>query len=145
METTRTTRALITGASSGIGAALARRMAARGVEVWLAARRRELLDEGVAAITAAGGKAHALILDVARADETYATLGQLDDEIGGFDVVVANAGLAGDRTDQALHECSWEDIRDVLHTNVIGAVATLAPFIPRMVKRGAGQLVGVSS
>jgi gamma-glutamyltranspeptidase/glutathione hydrolase len=76
---TKPARALVTGASSGIGAAISRRLAARGIEVWLAARRREALDAEVAAIVAAGGRAHALVLDVNDADATAARLAALID------------------------------------------------------------------
>src|SRR5687768_8282237 len=84
-------RALVTGASGGIGAALAARLAARGVETWLAARRLPELEAQVARIGAAGGRAHALALDVSDVDATYARLARLDAESGGIDLVVANA------------------------------------------------------
>jgi short-subunit dehydrogenase len=138
-------KALVTGASSGMGLHLARRLAARGVEVWLAARREELLTREVAAINAAGGRAHALVLDVAQADATWERLCRLDDEVGGIDLVVANAGLAGSRGATSLDKCTWEDVRDILHTNLIGAAATIHPFIPRMLARKRGHIVGVSS
>jgi short-subunit dehydrogenase len=139
-------RALVTGASSGIGLHVARRLAARGIDVWLAARRKELLDAAVAEINAAGrGKAHALVLDVADVDAVVATLGKLDDEVGGIDLVVANAGLAGARGAIPLPKCEWADIRDMFQINTIGAAATLYPFISRMVARGHGHFVGISS
>jgi len=137
-------RALVTGASSGIGSALARRLAGRGVEVWLAARRSGPLEAEVAAIAAAGGRAHALTLDVSDPDATFARLEKLDEEVGGIDLVVANAGVAGEG--HALpHLASWASTREMIGTNFVGAIATLAPFIPRMVARGQGQLVGISS
>jgi short-subunit dehydrogenase len=138
-------RALVTGASSGIGLHLARRLAARGVEVWMAARRQGVLEAEVEAIRRAGGRAHALVLDVADADATVERLARLDDEVGGLDLVVANAGLAGARGAIPLPDCSWADVRDILHTNLIGAAATVYPFIAPMVARGRGHLVGVSS
>jgi short-subunit dehydrogenase len=140
-----TKRALVTGASSGIGLHLARRLAARGVEVWMAARRKELLEKEVEAIRAAGGKAHVLVLDVSDVDGTVERLAKLDAETGGIDLVVANAGIAGARGGIPLPECSWPDVRDLLHTNLIGATATLYPFIRPMLARGHGHLVGVSS
>jgi short-subunit dehydrogenase len=138
-------RALVTGASSGIGLHLARRLAKRGIEVWMAARREELLLREVEAINAAGGRAHALVLDIAQADATVEQLARLDEEVGGIDLVIANAGLAGSRGATTLDRCSWEDVRDILHTNLIGAAATLHPFVARMIARGRGHLVGVSS
>jgi short-subunit dehydrogenase len=138
-------RALVTGASSGMGLYLARRLAARGMEVWLAARREELLVQEVAAIVAAGGKAHALVLDISDAEATVERLARLDVESGGIDLVVANAGLVGVRGAIPLPECTWADVRDILHTNLIGNAATIYPFISPMLKRGHGHLVGVSS
>jgi len=138
-------RALITGASSGIGLHLARRLAKRGIEVWLAARRVELLTQEVDAINAAGGRAHAIVLDIADVDATVEKLAALDNEVGGFDLVVANAGMAGKRGAIPLPECTWPDVRDMLHTNLIGSVATIYPFVKPMVARGKGHLVAVSS
>jgi short-subunit dehydrogenase len=138
-------RALVTGASSGIGLHLARRLASRGLEVWLAARRAETLQKEVDAINAAGGRAHALVLDIADVDACVARLTKLDEESGGIDLVVANAGMAGARGAIPLPECSWADVRDMLHTNLLGAAATIYPFIAPMLKRGHGHIVGVSS
>ena len=139
-------RALVTGASAGIGLAVARRLAARGVEVWMAARGRERLQAEVDAINrAGGGKAHLLVLDVADTDATVARLAALDAEAGGIDLVVANAGLVGARGAIPLPRTSWADVRDLLHVNLLGAAATVHPFIAPMLARGHGQLVGISS
>jgi short-subunit dehydrogenase len=138
-------RALITGASSGIGAALARRIASRGVEVWLAARRQGALDAEVSAITAAGGRAHALVLDVEQADATAAAMEKLDDESGGIDLVIANAGIGGTKGGLPVSEAGWPVVREFMQVNLMGALATVVPFIPRMLARGHGHLVGVSS
>jgi short-subunit dehydrogenase len=120
-------------------------LAARGIEVWLAARRADALAAEVEKIRAAGGQAHALVLDVADVDATYNRLAALDDEVGGIDLVVANAGIGGKRGGQQLAHSTWPDVKDFIHVNFLGAAATLSPFIPRMVKRGNGHLVGVSS
>jgi short-subunit dehydrogenase len=138
-------RALVTGASSGIGLALARRLAARGVEVWLAARRAEMLEQAVAAIRASGGRAHALVLDVGDADRVVEELTQLDASSGGIDLVVANAGVAGEQTVLGPDKMPWRVTRSIFDVNLVGAAATFAAFIPGMVGRGRGHLVGVSS
>ncbi len=134
--------ALITGASSGIGAALATRLAARGVHVVVAARRRALLDELTSTIVAQGGRATALELDVSQTAEVVSTLTRLDDELGGIDLVIANAGVGLNRDAK---ELTWKDVEPVLLVNVLGALATLSALLPRMVARRAGHLVGVSS
>jgi short-subunit dehydrogenase len=133
-------KALVTGASSGIGRVLAQRLAARGMDVWLAARNREALETLAAEI---GERAHVFPLDVAKLDATVAALTRLDEETGGIDLVVANAGIGGNPIH--VSEETWERTRDILHTNVLGAVATLMPFIPRMVARGRGHICGISS
>lgn len=137
-------RVLITGASSGIGAALASRLAGRGAQVWLCARRRDRLDEQLATITAAGGNAHAIELDVTDTDSTFSTLQRLDGDVQ-FDLAVANAGIGGSTVMQDVAKISWRDIRTTFDTNLLGAIATLQAFIPGMVRRGRGHLVGVSS
>ncbi len=138
-------RALVTGASAGIGLAVAERLAARGLEVWMAARGAERLTAAVERVRAAGGKAHALVLDVADVDATVRRLAALDEEAGGIDLVVANAGLAGARGAIPLEDVGWTDVRDILHTNLLGAAATVHPFVAPMLRRGHGHLVGVSS
>jgi short-subunit dehydrogenase len=134
--------ALVTGASSGIGEALAWRLATAGVEVAVAARRRDRLDELVARIAAEGGRARAIEMDVTRPDETVERVRQVDDAFGGLDLVVANAGLG--RPQSAL-TLGWEEGREVFATNFTGAMATLTAVLPRMVARGRGHLVGISS
>ncbi len=138
-------RALVTGASGGLGAAIARRLAARGLEVWLAARRAERLEAQVKRIREAGGKAYALLLDIDRADEAYARLAELDRETGGIGLVVANAAIAGARAAQPIELEPWESVRDILQTNLTGTAATLMPFVPRMIERRRGHLVTISS
>ena len=140
-----TSRALVTGASSGLGAALAQRLAAHGCEVWLAARRADRLDAEVRAIRAAGGRAHALVLDVGDYDATFERLEQLDRESGGMDMVIANAGIAGLPAAIPLSRASWQSTREILSVNLCGAVASFAPFIGGMLERGHGHLVGISS
>lgn len=142
MDEPKTRRALVTGASSGIGAALSRRLAARGVEVWMAARRADALAAEVEKIERAGGKAHALVLDVNDLQGTAERLAALDEETGGIDLAVANAG-GGKAT--TLESGDWKAACDTFHLNLLGSAATLVPFVPRMLARGHGQLVGISS
>jgi short-subunit dehydrogenase len=129
---------LVTGASSGIGRAMAKWWAARGAKVLAAARRRDRLEtlaeqtEGVVPVS----------LDVARAEETVATIQALDDEHGGLDLVIANAGV-GDPTPG--DTATWADVDRVLRVNVQGAASTITAVLPRMVQRGRGHVVGVSS
>jgi short-subunit dehydrogenase len=134
--------ALITGASSGIGADLARRLAARGVEVALVARREDALAELADEIRSAGGRARCYPLDVTDPDATTRVIQGADDELDGLDLVVANAGIGHGRWSGKL---TWADCAPVIAVNVVGAVATLTAVLPRMAKRKRGHLVGMSS
>jgi short-subunit dehydrogenase len=143
--TTTPTRALVTGASAGLGLALAKSLALRGVEVWLAARREPLLLEQVRAIEAAGGKAHSFPLDISDVDGTARAVERLDVETGGIDLVIANAAIAGLPAATPTSRCTWPEVRDLVHTNLLGSLATLMPLVPRMLARGRGHIVGISS
>lgn len=132
-----TRRALITGASSGLGFELARWFAHRGVSVFAAARRLDKLEQ-LAQLHP--GVVTPVLLDVAEADAAHDTVAKLDETVGGFDLVIANAGIGAETTD-----LSWRAVRPVLDVNVMGAAATLSAVIPAMVARRRGQLVGISS
>jgi short-subunit dehydrogenase len=134
--------AFVTGASSGIGAVLCKRLAEHGLEVVLAARREAELQAVADEIDRAGGKARVCALDVSDPDAVVETMQQLDDELDGIDLVVANAGIGKIRWGGKL---SWNDCASTIGINVAGAVATLTALIPRMVARDRGHLVGVSS
>jgi short-subunit dehydrogenase len=138
-----TGRALITGASSGIGAALARRLALRGYEVWLAARRLPELESEARAIESEGGRARAVAIDVSKPERAGDAVAALDREIGGFDLLVANAGVGGPQKPVAQQTLSA--FREVIEINLMGAVATILAVVPGMVERGRGHIVGVSS
>ena len=134
--------ALVTGASSGIGAALARRLAASGTEVALLARREDLLASLRDELSRAGGKARSYPGAAARPEAGVEAVRRADDELGGLDLVIANAGIGHSRWAGKL---SWEDLAPTLSVNVAGAAATLVAVLPRMVERRRGHVVGVSS
>lgn len=136
--------ALVTGASSGIGHALARELAAAGVHVFLGARREVPLRALADHIRARGGAADVVLLDVSQADACVARVRQLDQDCGGLELVVANAG-AGPRRREGAPSYQWEVLAEAFHTNFCGAAATLTAALPAMVARGRGHLVGISS
>lgn len=131
--------ALITGASSGIGRALALWFAKRGTRVYAAARRTALLDE----LAAQGeGRIVPVALDVAQQASAVVRIQALDAECGGLDVVVANAGI-GDPT--PAHLATWPMVERVLGVNVMGAAATITAVLPQMIARKRGTVAGISS
>jgi short-subunit dehydrogenase len=133
---------LITGASSGIGRGLAVELARRGAAVGLLARRAELLDEIVAEIEAAGGRALALACDVTAAAAVRDAAGQLSERFGPIDVLIANAGVASTANADNLKA---EQIAGLINVNVIGVANTVTAVLDGMVERGRGQLVAISS
>jgi short-subunit dehydrogenase len=130
----------ITGASSGIGAALAAEFSRRGATLGLVARRREALD---ATLAASPGRHHRYAVDVTDKDALIAAAQAFDDATGGADIVIANAGISiGVLTEY------YEDLDafgDVFRTNVLAMAYTFHPFIGRMRSRGRGTLVGIGS
>jgi short-subunit dehydrogenase len=137
-------RVFITGASSGIGAALARHYARRGAALGLAARRGDQLVALAAELSAVGATGvFTYSLDVTDADALQTAGDDFMARGGAPDIVVASAGVSVG----TLTECR-EDlavIRRVLEINVYGVAATFSPFIPSMRQRGQGRLVGIAS
>lgn len=135
-------RVFVTGASSGIGAGLARHYAKPGAAIGLVARRAELLESLAKELRAAGATVHVLPADVSDTAAMRAAAESFLAEAGAPDLVVANAGI-GIRS--ALLEGNAEDVARLMQINVIGVTNTVVPFVPAMVARGSGVLCAVSS
>jgi len=142
------TVALVTGASSGIGAAAARSLAARGAAVALVARRAERLEELGGEIAEAGGTALPIEADVSDQEQASAAVGRAVEELGRLDVLVNNAGvmLLGPVADAPVEE--WERM---IHVNLLGLLYTAHAALPHLLKaaesepRRVADLVNISS
>ena len=133
---------LITGASSGIGGALAVELAKRGAKLGLVARRADALTEIANRISATGSRALVLPADVRDADSLRAAAEKLQSEIGPVDVLIANAGIGPTRDGSDLNA---KEVSEVININVIGAANSVAAVLPQMVAHGQGHLVVISS
>lgn len=135
-----TERVFITGASSGIGAALARRYAARGATLGLVARRRQALADLLASLP---GDHASYCVDVADRAGLRDAAADFVARFGQPDVVIANAGVSvGTLTEEVGDLVAFAR---VMRTNVLGMVATFQPFVAPMRLRGSGRLVGIAS
>ncbi len=133
---------MITGASSGIGRALAVSLARRGAKLGLIARRAEALAEVVGEIEVLGAQAVAQPADVQDSSSLALAVDQLRERLGPIDVMIANAGIGP--TKHASELCG-EDIAEVININVIGAANSATAVMPDMLARGRGHLVVISS
>lgn len=134
------TRTLITGASSGIGAALALELGRRGARVALLARRAERLDEVADLVRARGGTALPLIADVTRDGDLEAAVAATVEAFGGLDLAVANAGFG---VGGYLARLRLEDYRRQFETNVFGVLRTIYASLDQLLAtRGTLVLMG---
>jgi uncharacterized protein len=133
---------LVTGASSGIGEATAKRYAASGAHVLLLARNQERLDKVAEAVRKEGGTATAFPVDLAKAEEIAEVARQITSEIGTPDIIVNNAG-AGSWI--PLIETTPEDARVMIEVPYLAAFDLTRAFLPDMIARGSGGLVYITS
>ncbi len=132
----------VTGASSGIGRALALEYAHRGARLAIAARREAELVLLRHELERAKARVLVLPLDVRDAAATHEALSRADRDLGARDVVVANAGVSAAGPPGTI---AWSDVERVIDVNVKGAICTLVHALPIMMMHGKGHLVGVSS
>jgi len=134
--------ALVTGASRGLGRAIAGALAARGAAVACVARDGAELESSVAALRGAGGRVLAVPADVTRATEVEAAVRATLAQLGGLDIVVLNAGTW---LGAPLHETSEETWDRLLDLNLKGAFLALKYTLPHLLERRRGTIVGICS
>ncbi len=134
--------ALVTGASSGIGRALAGELASRGARVGLLARRAAELEALAEEIAEHGGRALAVPCDVGERDGVSAAVRRVEEGLGPVDILVNNAGYGGHRS---FLEWDPDDVERMFRVNVLGSVYPTQAVLPGMVERGRGWVVFVAS
>jgi NADP-dependent 3-hydroxy acid dehydrogenase YdfG len=134
--------ALVTGASSGIGAATAIALAEAGAAVAIGARRRDRLDALAGTLRDGGARVLQLDLDVTDEQACTAAVARTRDELGGLGILVNNAGVMLLGT---ILGADTEDWRRMIQTNVMGVMYMTAAAIEGMVEQGSGDIVNMSS
>ena len=133
---------IITGASSGLGEATAKRLAASGAKLMLAARREDRLKELVAAIAQTGGTANYLVTDVTDRAQVEALAKQTLSTYGRIDVLVNNAGLMPLSPLDQIKVEEWDQMIDV---NIKGVLYGIAAVLPTMRQQKSGHIINLSS
>lgn len=133
----------LTGASSGIGEALAIEMAKGGAILGLLARRGEMLKELAEKCESLGATARVFAADVVDAEAVQKSADDLRDEFGHIDILIANAGIGGNNKET--RDLQPEAVKKVIDINLLGAANSVRAVLPQMLERKSGQLVAISS
>ncbi len=139
-------RILITGASQGIGRALAVHYADRGDYVLLAARNENALNELCDELQAKGHSSDYVVCDVTSMDAMQAAVDFMKDKVGGIDLAILNAGVGGNnRFGESKSKSLSESVKTIFDVNVFGLIHGFDAVVPVMKKQGYGKIAGVSS
>jgi 3-dehydrosphinganine reductase len=132
---------VITGGSSGLGLAIAKKLATRGAIVTLIARNKEKLGMAKAEIIKAGGKAHVFSSDVSRIESITETFKKIVSEIGPPDILINSAGIL---REGYFDKLSVETFREVIETNYFGVLNSIKAALPFIIKQN-GRIVNIAS
>ncbi|MEE8444586.1 MAG: 3-oxoacyl-[acyl-carrier-protein] reductase [Alphaproteobacteria bacterium] len=131
--------ALVTGASGGIGGAIARALHARGASVALSGTRKDALD---ALASELGERAHAVPADLGDSEAAAGLVGQAEAALGSVDILINNAGLTRDNLAMRMKDEEWQSVLDV---NLTAAFRLCRAVMRGMMKRRWGRIVGITS
>jgi len=134
--------ALVTGASYGIGYAIAKGFADAGATVVFNDINQELVDKGLAAYAADGIKAHGYVCDVTDESAVNDLIAKVEKEVGVVDILVNNAGII---KRIPMHEMSAEDFRKVIDVDLNAPFIVSKAVIPSMIKKGHGKIINICS
>ena len=134
--------ALVTGASYGIGFAIAKAMAEAGATIVFNDIRQELVDKGVAAYQAEGIKAHGYVCDVTDEDAVTEMVQKIEAQVGVVDILVNNAGII---KRIPMIEMSAKDFRQVIDVDLNAPFIVSKAVIPSMIKKGHGKIINICS
>ncbi|MCM3870514.1 MAG: SDR family oxidoreductase [Pyrinomonadaceae bacterium] len=135
--------AIVTGGTKGIGRAIAEALVREGINVCVAARQRNEIDQTVVSLARLDqGRVSGMVCDVRDHSQVKALFDRTIDEFGGVDILVNNAGIGIFST---VEETSPEDFRAVIETNVFGVYYCCYEAIPLMKGRGGGYIINISS
>ena len=134
--------ALVTGASYGIGFAIAKALANAGATIVFNDIKQELVDKGLAAYEAEGIKARGYVCDVTNEDAVNALVATIEKEVGVIDILVNNAGII---KRIPMHEMSAAEFRQVIDVDLNAPFICAKAVIPSMMKKGAGKIINICS
>jgi len=135
--------AIVTGASRGIGAAIARELSNLGATAVLCGRTRTALESTAKSISEAGGKAVTIACDVTSLQSVDAAAKEVESSFGCIDILVNNAGIGG--FDGPLHQLSPDAWDQILNTNLRGVYYAVRAFAPLMIRARSGHIINISS
>ena len=134
--------ALVTGASYGIGMAIAKAFSQAGATIVFNDIKQELVDKGLKSYDEAGIKAHGYVCDVTKEDQVNSFVKKLESEFGGIDILVNNAGII---KRIPMCEMKAEEFRQVIDVDLNGPFIVSKAVIPGMIKRGHGKIINICS
>jgi NAD(P)-dependent dehydrogenase (short-subunit alcohol dehydrogenase family) len=135
-------RAVVTGGSKGLGAAIARELLTEGAQVAICARNREELETAAQDLRAAGGKVVAHVADVTRSEEVERFFAESVAELGGLDILVNNAGRAHPGTFATLTD---QDFQEDLEVKLFSQIRCSRAALPHMQRAGGGAIININA